>query len=126
MVHSVLVNGTTRPNPRYAGHVFQSREVDSVVKSYLISEFKQPMLSRSSAEAEYHGVANAVAETCFGSESTSVASYSFIIRHNLYCDNGQDTTMRGLKQSDIYLFYLWGKYKRSSGLERAKVAKEIR
>ncbi|GKB94479.1 asparaginyl endopeptidase 1 [Tanacetum coccineum] len=38
----------------------------------------------------------------------------------------QDTTMRGLKQSDIYLFYLWGKYKRSSGLERAKVAKEIR
>lgn len=39
---------------------------------------------------------------------------------------GQDTTMRGVKQIDIYLFYLWGKYKRSSGLERAKVTREIR
>nr|GEZ94751.1 ribonuclease H-like domain-containing protein [Tanacetum cinerariifolium] len=48
---------------------------------------RQPTLSRSSAEAEYHGIANAVAETCWIRnllhELHTPLSYAIIV----YCDN---------------------------------------
>ncbi|GJU00696.1 ribonuclease H-like domain-containing protein [Tanacetum coccineum] len=48
---------------------------------------RQPMLSRSSAEAEYHGVANAVAETCWIRNLLRELHTPLSSATIVYCDN---------------------------------------
>ncbi|GJZ29896.1 ribonuclease H-like domain-containing protein [Tanacetum coccineum] len=51
------------------------------------SSKRQPTLSRSSAEAEYHGVSNAVAETCWLHNLLHELHTSFYSATLVYCDN---------------------------------------
>nr|GEZ31389.1 ribonuclease H-like domain-containing protein [Tanacetum cinerariifolium] len=51
------------------------------------SSNRQPMLSRSSAEAEYHGVANVVAETCWLLNLLPELHTPLSFATLVYCDN---------------------------------------
>ncbi|GKD37565.1 ribonuclease H-like domain-containing protein [Tanacetum coccineum] len=54
------------------------------------SSKRQPTLSRSSAEAEYHGVANVVAETCWLRNLLRELHTSLSSATLIYCDNISD------------------------------------
>nr|GEY45719.1 hypothetical protein [Tanacetum cinerariifolium] len=66
---------------------------------------RQSMLSRSSVEAEYHGVANAVAETCWIQNLLRELHTPLSSTTIMYCDNYADIFTKGLPSALFDVFH---------------------